>query len=164
MIKTFIASLCAIGILIVAPVRAQDKASVSVAAPWEVTSTDPAVSGFAFQRLQVLESLVDANAEGALRPGLATSWEASSDGLTWSFKLRAGVSFHDGSAFDAAAAAGALSRAWQQPGVMKKAPITGIDAGDDAVIFKLEKPFAALPAIGIEAAVPTGRKSLLGLC
>ena len=125
---------------------ADDRNVLSVVAPWEVTSFDPAVSGFAFQRLQVLETLVDADAEGKLRPGLATEWSGSDDGLTWTFTLRDGVSFHDGSALDADAAAAALTRAWEQPGVLKKAPIKGISAADGAVRFTLEAPFAALPA------------------
>jgi peptide/nickel transport system substrate-binding protein len=36
-------------------------------------------------------------------PGLARSWKASQDGLSWTFNLRRGVSFHDGEPFDAAA-------------------------------------------------------------
>jgi peptide/nickel transport system substrate-binding protein len=36
-------------------------------------------------------------------PGLATSWEISPDGLKYTFKLRKGVQFHDGTTFDAEA-------------------------------------------------------------
>ena len=45
-----------------------------------------------------------------LAPGLATSWEASEDGLTWTFKLREGVLFHDGTPFNADAVVFSLSR------------------------------------------------------
>src|SRR6188768_3939729 len=38
-----------------------------------------------------------------LEPALAKSWESSADGTSWTFHLREGVVFHDGTAFDAAA-------------------------------------------------------------
>lgn len=38
---------------------------------------------------------------GELIPGLATSWELSKDGLTWTFNLRKGVKFHNGEPFNA---------------------------------------------------------------
>lgn len=38
-----------------------------------------------------------------LEPGLATDWEISEDGLEYTFTLREGVSFHDGTTFDAEA-------------------------------------------------------------
>jgi peptide/nickel transport system substrate-binding protein len=46
------------------------------------------------------DSLTMQDAEGELQPWLATSWERP-DPLTWRFKLRNDVTFHDGSPFDA---------------------------------------------------------------
>src|SRR5579863_7058086 len=39
----------------------------------------------------------DSNLKLALQPMLATSWSANSDGSVWTFKLRPGVTFHNGS-------------------------------------------------------------------
>jgi peptide/nickel transport system substrate-binding protein len=39
-----------------------------------------------------------------IEPDLAESWSVSSDGLTWTFKLRRGVTFHDGTPWNAEAA------------------------------------------------------------
>ena len=50
------------------------------------------------------EPLVRYAPDGSIVPALADSWEISADGLTWTFKLRQGVTFHDGTPFDAAAA------------------------------------------------------------
>lgn len=38
-----------------------------------------------------------------IEPSLATDWEASADGLSWTFNLREGVTFHDGEPFNAEA-------------------------------------------------------------
>ncbi len=45
-----------------------------------------------------------------IEPGLATNWESSADGLTWTFYLRKGVSFHDGTPFNAEAVLFSLNR------------------------------------------------------
>src|SRR5256714_1288677 len=52
----------------------------------------------------IFESLVDLSRERALAPGLAESWDAAPDGLTYTFRLRRGVRFHDGTPFTAVAA------------------------------------------------------------
>lgn len=129
------------------PVFAQDRTSVTVVSPWEVASADPAVSGFAIQKLQIMENLVDADTQGNLRPGLATEWSVSPDGLTWTFTLREGVVFHDDTELDALNAAQALNRSFEQPGVLSKAPISRITAGEGVVIVELERAFSSLPAL-----------------
>jgi peptide/nickel transport system substrate-binding protein len=50
---------------------------------------------------QVYEPLVDRDRSGALVPTLALSWRITEDPSVWEFKLRQGVKFHNGNAFDA---------------------------------------------------------------
>jgi len=57
-----------------------------------------------------LEKLVAFDTQGKLKPMLATSWETSKDGLTLTLHLRQGVKFHDGTPFNAEAAAFSLDR------------------------------------------------------
>jgi peptide/nickel transport system substrate-binding protein len=49
----------------------------------------------------VFEGLTRFDSTGAVIPGLAKSWEISEDGLTYTFTLQDGVTFHDGTAMDA---------------------------------------------------------------
>lgn len=49
----------------------------------------------------VFEGLTRFDSAGAVIPGLAKSWEISEDGLTYTFQLNDGVTFHDGSTMDA---------------------------------------------------------------
>jgi peptide/nickel transport system substrate-binding protein len=51
---------------------------------------------------KIIESLVDLDADGKPVPVLATSWSASPDGKTVTFKLREGVKWHDGKPFTSA--------------------------------------------------------------
>lgn len=54
-----------------------------------------------FAQAMVYEGLINYGKGGKLEPQLAQSWEISPDGKTYTFKLRQGVQFSDGSNFDA---------------------------------------------------------------
>ena len=49
----------------------------------------------------VYEGLTKITPDGGVEPSLATGWEVSDDFKTWTFKLAEGVTFHDGSSFEA---------------------------------------------------------------
>ena len=59
----------------------------------------------------VFEGLTRFAADGSVVPGLAKSWDISDDGLTYTFTLQEGVTFHDGSSFDAEDVKFSLDRA-----------------------------------------------------
>src|SRR5687768_6941551 len=61
--------------------------------PWQ---EPPFSKGY---RTLLYDFLVGANADGTLSTanGAAEKWEMSPDGLTWTFTLRKGITFHDGS-------------------------------------------------------------------
>ena len=64
---------------------------------------------------QVTERLVDfAPGKTDLIPGLATEWTPNDDATVWTFKLREGVNFHDGTPFNAEAVKFNIDR-WNDP-------------------------------------------------
>ncbi len=136
-----LAAFCGIGAAV------QAAQPLKIVGPWEVHSIDPASNGVLFTRLQVAESLVDADTNSVLRPGLAESWKVSADQLSWRFVLRKGAQFHDGSLVSAEAVVQALEIALKKPGVMKTAPIKRLVAQKGDVVVELNKPFAPLPAV-----------------
>lgn len=86
-------------------------------------------------------------------PALAESWETSKDGLTWTFHLRQGVQFHDGTSFDADAVIFSFERLMQddnphvgdparpyKPSYQIIRTITPVDPS--TVVFELAEPSA----------------------
>lgn len=59
----------------------------------------------AYLSYQVLDNLTSLDADHKVVPWLATSWKQSADGLTWTFALKKGVKFTDGTPVTAAAVA-----------------------------------------------------------
>ena len=58
----------------------------------------------------IYETLLTRDAEGELGPGLATELPTQVDDTTWEFKLRDGVTFHDGTPFNADAVVASVDR------------------------------------------------------
>lgn len=92
---------------------AQD--SVTVGIQLEPPNLDP--TGGAAQAIDsvlysnVFEGLTRFMADGSVVPGLAESWTISDDGLVYTFSLRDGVTFHDGTTMDAEDVKFSLDRA-----------------------------------------------------
>jgi peptide/nickel transport system substrate-binding protein len=87
-------------------------ADISIALGADVTSIDPHFHNLTPNNNvanHVFETLVAKDARGRLAPALAESWRAVDD-VTWEFKLRKGVKFHDGSDFTAADVAFSIDR------------------------------------------------------
>ena len=108
--------LAAACLLAFAPVaHAAPKDTLTVALQLEPPNLDP-TSGAAVATDEVVygnvfEGLVRLDAQGAVKPLLATWWEVSPDGLTYTFHLRDGVRFQDGTPFDAGIVKFSLERA-----------------------------------------------------
>lgn len=100
-----------------APLAGQAGETISIAALVEPPSLDSANAYNANSRTvmgNVYEGLVGRDGvDNGFVPELATSWQQIDD-RTWQFTLRKGVRFHDGSPFDAPAAAAALAWVWSK--------------------------------------------------
>ena len=59
----------------------------------------------------IFEGLTRFMSDGSVVPGLAKSWEISGDGLSYTFHLQSGVTFHDGTTMDAEDVKFSLDRA-----------------------------------------------------
>ena len=96
------------------------------------------------------DKLVDIDPNLGFVPMLATSWTFADDGRALSFKLRSGVTFHDGTALDAEAVKASLERHLTLQGSNRASEIRPIDrieiAAADEVVLHLKGPFSPLLA------------------
>jgi peptide/nickel transport system substrate-binding protein len=142
--------LIALVALVMIPAAAQAaKDKLVLGMPLEPPHLDPTAGAAAaideVVYANLFEGLTRIDENGAVKPGLASDWTISGDGLTYSFKLRAGVTFHDGSAMDSADVKFSLDRARAdastnaQKGLFEAiASVETPDAG--TVLVKLSRP------------------------
>ncbi|MEM9238829.1 MAG: ABC transporter substrate-binding protein [Pseudomonadota bacterium] len=116
-----------------------------------LSSLDPIANGRILTITEKLMSrLVRPGVEGIPQPDLATSWSANDDGTVWTLELRDGVTFHDGSGFNAADVVYSLERildpASDSPAASVISMVAGVKALDDMTVeLTLDSTFADLP-------------------
>ncbi len=97
----------------------------------------------------VYEGLTRFAADGSVRPALAESWDISDDGMSYTFRLRSGVTFHDGAEFTAEDVKFSLERTTAEDSTnAQKALFEGIESvnaiDDTTVEITLTEPDGAL--------------------
>lgn len=120
-----------------------------VAADSEPKNLNPAIvasNGVFFVASKVVEPLAEAafDGEDGLAPRLATAWDGSADGLSVTFRLREGVTWHDGKPFTSADVAFSALEVWkplQNLGRVVFANLEAVETPDAATaVFRFSKP------------------------
>lgn len=126
------------------------------AATTPATALDPFAVSEVGGRLivsQPVEYLAISQADGTLKPVLAESWEARDGGKVWVYKIRSGVTFHDGTPMTAKDVAATFNRhADPDVGSNALSALKGILSKDGAVAtddttveFTLDAPYGNFP-------------------
>src|SRR5687767_12714091 len=147
----------------VTPATAQPAGTIVVGLVAEPVNLDPPqVTDLNSLRVsrRIVETLVTFPEESTqVVPGLAESWTVSRDGLSYTFKLRRGIKFHDGTPVNAAAVKFSIDRQIvpDHPAhKLGKYPFAGfflgnvkaVEAMDDATVrFVLKEPRASFLAV-----------------
>ena len=100
----------------------------------------------------VFDSLVVQDPDGSFKPWLADKWEISPDGLTYTFTLKQGVTFQDGTPFDAAAVKANFdhvkdpeTKSQYAAGLLAGDAYTSTEVVDDHTVkINLSRPYAPL--------------------
>ncbi|MGY6708268.1 MAG: ABC transporter substrate-binding protein [Rhizobiaceae bacterium] len=132
--------------------------TLTVAADTEPRNINPAMvasNGVFFVSSKIIEPLAEMDYETGLRPVLATSWEGSEDGMSFTVTLRDGVTWHDGEPFTSADVAWSAMEVWkplQNLGRIVFENLESAETPDDlTVVFNFSEP---TPAQMIENALP----------
>ena len=182
------ATAAAMSIGVAGSATAAEGGSMTVTFKDDISTFDPAI-GYDWQNWSMIKSLFDGLMDykpgtTELMPDLAESYEVSDDGLTYTFKLRDGVVFHNGRAMTAADVKYSLERAvnpvTQSPGQGFFAAISGFDdmvsggaeslsgvttPDDGTVVIELSRPdatFLQVMAINFAFVVPREEVERLG--
>lgn len=93
---------------------------------------------------KIIEALVDLDVNGKPVPQLATAWESSADGKTITFKLREGVTWHDGKPFTSADVQYNALELWKKHlnfGTALQLYLQAVDTPDPhTAVFRYERP------------------------
>ena len=99
--------------------------------------------------VQMYETLLNLDDKGHVVGGLASSYTASADNKTFTFKLRPGIKCHDGSTFDATAAKWNIDRTIDpktgSPNASSYGNITATSVAGDTLTVVLGSPYSPLP-------------------
>lgn len=112
----------------------------------DAQKTSAALTGLLMRYLG--DTLITKDLRGNYTAGLARSWTVSRDGLTWTFELRQGVRFHDGTPLNAQAVKASVDRALAPETKSPIAgalfgPVAGVQAtGESTVVIRLKEAFA----------------------
>ncbi|HCX84781.1 MAG TPA: hypothetical protein DHV14_06540, partial [Micrococcales bacterium] len=112
---------------------------------------DGSLAGYNYY-YNIFDRLVMLDADGTLQPQLATDWEPNEDFTQWTFTLRQGVTFHDGSDLTAEDVVFTYQTILDSPDsaiLEYMRVLEGVRASDDGtqVIFDLNAPFSPWPSI-----------------
>ena len=115
-----------------APGLALGQSTITIGMQLEPPNLDPTAGAAAaideVVYANVFEGLTRYNPDGTISPALAESWEISDDGTVYTFRLRPGVTFHDGKEFTADDVKFSLDRARAEESVnAQKALFAGIE-------------------------------------
>src|SRR5689334_18872359 len=133
-----------------APTLLQQTSSITVSMAERLLVLDPAnhysISTTGVLR-HIFDPLVDVTSDSRFLPVLAESWE-NPDPLTWTFKLRQGVTFHDGTPFDSSSAVYTIKRVATDKTLLKNSTffdITSVEAeGPSSVVIRSAHPFGSM--------------------
>lgn len=153
------AAAAALGLLLLAgPAEAQKAGgSITVGLELDIPGFDPLKVGVFDTAAEtaaaaIFDTMTYLDAEGVAQPKLALSWTHSDDYKTWTFKLRPGVKFHDGTPFNAAAVKYNFDRQKDPKNKCRCAfyiaYINSVEAVDDlTVVYHLKDPQVAQPEL-----------------